>query len=351
MPELTITHALLDTENLFRCFRTRGAPIHREIGRLWRHFPTVIPEISVSLGALAAYDFADWLEIHYNPVLRRSFGKPHDPGVLATRAALNDRDFTLTEVPPGRDKAELAVKAAAEELVARLTCGHMTFGGEDHILLDYAASVRSNNGGTWQFCVIMPDSKTKQMPKFSEGGAYEGITATALDCILNERRQQRRQASDQRLVQRRLIARLMGRAAESGQDKPLRFLAAIKAICASVHLPLVSASLNQWWLSTVTQRLASAGLDEVIAQALVSWVGEFHDPSIQDGETAIREHLFLAAFEVCLGSMPTETVAEAARTYVAPNFPSVLNALERAIERGLSSGVYQPSPASSSALQ
>lgn len=348
MPELNPTHALLDTENLFRSFRARGAPIDSELGRLRRHFPLVIPEISVSLGALAAHDFADWLEMQYNPVLRRSFGKPHDPGVLATRAALEDRGFALTEVPTGKDKAELAVRATAEELVATRPGGHITFGGEDHILLDYAAKVRGNNGEAWRFCAVIPDSKTGQMPKFSEGGVYEGIAATALDCILDERRQQRRQASDQRQAQRRLVARLMGRAAESGQDKPLRLLAAIKAICVSVHLPLVPASLTQWWLRTVTQRLASAGLDEAIAQALVSWVGEFHDPSIKGGDAAIREFLFLAAFEVCLGGMLTETVAEAARTYVAPNYPGMLNALERAIERGFSSEAYRPTPTSSS---
>ena len=126
----------------------------------------------------------------------------------------------------------------------------------------------------------MPDSKTEQWRKFDPGGAYEALEATALDLILEERRQLRRASGSMRARRRRLVLglrrysrRVLSRQSESRSN----FVRALEVICSSGELPSPGSRPTQHWMGTTATMLSvDAGLEVPIAHALVSWIGEFH---------------------------------------------------------------------------
>ena len=142
MSDLPTTNALLDTENLFRGFRVNGGPHDRERGRLIRHFPTVTPEVSAALGALAAHDFVDWLEARCQ-LQCAVVDKRHDPSVEATRRTLEDRGFKHIDVSLGKDQADIAVVDTVDGLAGAADGGHIALGGEDNLVLGAAAELAS----------------------------------------------------------------------------------------------------------------------------------------------------------------------------------------------------------------
>ncbi len=326
--------ALVDSENLFRCFRVKGSPRPADIGRLGRYFPAVEPEISAAFGSWAADAFADWLEHERAPELRQSFGKRHDPGVRATKDTLSARGFTLVDVPMGKDRAELALVAAAKELVDQYEAGDITLGGEDHVPLDHAAGVLARTDHAWSFRVVVPDSLShrQRAHKFEVGGRYHGIAVAALDIIINDRRTARRQQPRQRSADRKkLTAVLREHAGKSSKPGLVNFIDAITAICA---LPDSSPHPTASWLDSDSKKLLQAGnLDNVIAQSLVSWAREYRHPNLRNDLSTSRELLFFAAFEVCLGGLPPVHVLGTARTYVAQHSVAMLTPFERAVER------------------
>lgn len=338
MSDPSAAHALLDTENLFRGFRP-NRPRDRERGRLIRHFPTVTPEVSASLGALAAHDFVDWLEARWRLQMRRSFGKKHDPSVEATREALKARGFTLHDVPSGKNQADIAVVQTVDGLAGADAGGHIALGGEDNLVLDAAASLCERSTMSWTFTVVMPDSKTQQWRKFDPGGKYETMEATALDLILAERRQLRSASGSLRAQGRRLVLGLRrhGQRRSTDRSSSSEFVQALEAICTSGELSPPDSPPSQPWMSWTAARLAEAGLGLPIAHALVSWVGEFHDGAALQDLSSSHELLMAAAIDVFGGDEFDPSTASATRTYIAKRYPEFLTRLERAIASSLSS--------------
>jgi hypothetical protein len=336
MSDQPATHALLDTENLFRGFREKRGPNDRERGRLIRHFPRVTPEVSAAFGYLAADDLVDWLEARWQLQIRRSFGKRYDPGVEATREALKARGFALQDVPVGKNQADIAVVETVVGLAGVDDGGHIALGGEDNLVLDAAADLCKRTMMAWTFTVVMPDSKTEQWRKFDSGAKYETMDATALDLILAERRQLRRASGSMRAQRRRLVLglRRYSRRESAGQS-PSRsnFVQALEVICRLGQMSAPGSPPSQHWMNASATKLADAGLEVRIAHALVSWIGEFHDGAANETLSSARELLLSAAIDVFCGDEFDPSTASATRTYVARSHPEILTPLERAIAR------------------
>lgn len=340
MSDLPTTNALLDTENLFRGFRVNGRPHDRERGRLIRHFPTVTPEVSAALGALAAHDFVDWLEARCQLQMRKSFGKRHDPSVEATRRTLEDRGFKHIDVSLGKDQADIAIVETVDGLAGAADGGHIALGGEDNLVLGAAAELCKRTMMSWTFTVVMPDSKTEQWRKFDPGGAYEVLEATALDLILEERRQLRRASGSMRARRRRLVLglrRYSRRALSRQSESRSSFVRALEVICSSGELPPPGSRPTQHWMRTTATKLVDAGVEVPIAHALVSWIGEFHSSAAGQVPSSASELLLAAAIDIYGGDEFDPRTAAATRTYVAKNHPEFLTPLERAIARSKSS--------------
>lgn len=328
------TAVLFDTENLFHPF---GYPLSQldegRVQRLDRHFPGVPQETALTLGELVVHDVIDWLDNEYERHLSRSYGWPRNSVVKATRETLAERGFTHVEVPSGKDKADEAVKDALELAMIAERTGHATLGGEDHLVLDYAAEAADLLSGYWQFLVIVPDGTSRQVPKFATNGKYGALELETVDGIRQSQKEIRRRNADARSALRRRATRLLQAYSRPTNVPTLqgRFLSAVKAILGLDHQSPGSAERTAAWATKTVSQLVENGLDKLLAQALVAWASELEDVDRRPSPYEVHELLFRATFAVWLNYQVTADIAFALRCFVLMHRLELLTALESAI--------------------
>ena len=327
------TLVLLDTENLFFPF---GYPLRKldkgKLDLLDRHFPAVPHEVAITLAELAVHDMVDWLDDGFDRGVSSSYGWPENDIVKATRESLVGRGFTHFDVPKGKDEADRAVKNALEMALIGAPTGHATLGGEDHLVLDYAAKVAGQFSGAWQFLVIVPDITSCQVPKFAQDRKYGGLELASLDIIREARSEQRKQNPEGRVIYRRQVTRLIKAHVRPMQLTPAgRLLAVVEATIRIDGLRLSEAGATQRWNSAMIDKLVSHAVPRTLAQAVVAWVGVHADEVRAQGIQRVHELLFRAAIDVCLDGLLLPETVRLLRGYTRKLSADLQLAFERAV--------------------
>jgi hypothetical protein len=291
------------------------------------------PEVAESFGPVMAKEVVDWIDLAFVRRWSEGFGKFDDPGVEAVGAVLRHRDFTITNVPYGKDQAEIALNARFDELIERVDGGHFVLGGEDHTVLDHVSERHPTLDGAWSFHLLMPYGESRQIENLTRKSDYLGVFKwTTLTQIRTARCEVRRHDPDARREHRRVVGSLLRRRAEKVDASPARrFAHTVTAIVDGRDDGLPVPEVGESFFAALASSLMSGGLDRAVANALAIWCGEHVDAVADDAPDRTGELLFRAAVDVALDGWINPEAIDATRRHLAAVAPELLTAFERAI--------------------
>jgi hypothetical protein len=335
MSELTQTHVLFDTENLFAPYGYHTPLKDSDRKILAKHFPSVPVEAALALGAATAHELVEYLDERYARIESRSFGKPTDAGVIASRVVLLDHGFRHTNVPHGKDLAELEVNKAVSA-ITQSGGGHITLGGRDGTMLLHAAQTRTAKKGRWSFLVVLPAKGSAQTGEFRKGeyADLDRVVIAHIKCLQAGRRKHDPVA---RAAYRLVVRTSLARYAERAATMPVTtFFDAIATITRVQPADNSSSDAVQTWLKEASICLASEGLDEKVSASLVAW-SSLHVADVKRAPIhPSHELLFSAAVELYLRGLDADTAAKLRLLSLAEAESSrsdLLVPLERALDR------------------
>lgn len=300
----TPAHVLLDTENLFWGFRTRpyGCEDRRaeQAVRLRSVVPELSPEAASWYGPVVARDVVDWLDTRFERVWSEGFGKRADEGVRSTARVLQHRGFTVTDVPAGKNMAEIALNARSDELALTAPHGHFVLGGEDSWMLNHAGAAPLVERHAWTYLVVIPDPRTVNADDFRPGRQYGSFAFTTIVDIRGERRRVRREDRDQRHAYRVFVAEHLAEQARRARHETSATFETVMAATLAVLTPQMPDPREREGAAWVGRVLDEAGVPPAISAAVQVWCLTYGYTVGSDSPAPEHECLFRAVVGVLL---------------------------------------------------